>query len=206
MNLSAIDTASHSHDAVKPERQVRMPALDYVVQADESDQPRPTQAALKTLAQLERLRKARDRLDAAYVGGVVLALFHQAPWLESFTLELTASSEYDDEGGYSRSIRLQEVTQVVAVDGVVPDLDVFEGGVFSTDDAGVWIDAQLEYEAASIYEVFRDPSAYDDLELTCTRASIAEGLASLAKTGRASGAHAFAFLWPEEAQRVRGKK
>ncbi len=206
MNMNSLDDSSGQNDRPAKARNPRMPAADYVVQAGESDQPRPTQAALNTLAQLDRLRKQRDRLDAAYVGGVVLALFHRAPWLCSFTLQLTASSEYDDEGGYSRSVHLQEVTHVVGVEGVMPDLEVFENGVFDSDGAGVWIDAELEYEASSIYEVFRDPNAYDDVELSCTRTSVAGALAVLAKGGKASGAQAFAALWPEEAHLVRDEK
>lgn len=206
MNLNSSNAAGPSGPAPKTARKPRMPAVDYVVLAGESDQPRPTEAALKTLAQLERLKKVRLCLDAAYVGGLMLNLFHQAPWLESFTLELTASPEYDDEGGYSRSVRLQDVTQVSAVDGVSLDSEVFEAGEFSIDAAGVWLDTQLEYEAASIYEVFRDPNAYEDLDLSCSRASVEDGLAQLATGGKASGAQAFAALWPEEAHLVHVKK
>lgn len=208
MTLNSRQT--HAHSGTKPARvgpaiNRRAPRLDYVVRPHDDNPLVATSAAFKMLAEQTRLRKQRERLDAAYAGGLILLMFHQAPWLQSCSFVLRASSEYNDEGGYSRSIRLSDVTEVVRVPGVEPSPDLCEGGIFSNDAANEWIEDFFDYDAASLYEVFQADEVLDDLHLSCDRRALADALRQLEQDGKASGTLAFVALWPEEAQRVRGR-
>lgn len=188
-----------------PTQARRQPKIDYNVSPANDEPLIATPAAFKMLADFRRLKDQRRRLAAAYAGGHMLLMFHRAPWLQSCSFVLHASSEYDDEGGYCRSVRFGNVTQLLRVPGVEPDPELCEEGIFSDEAAHDWIEAHFEYDAASISEVFRGDDALEDLEVTCDRNAVAGELARLSGQGAASGTLAFASLWPEEAHLVAGR-
>lgn len=86
-----------------------------------------------------------------------------------------------------------------------PDAGIGDDGVFWIDAAVDWIEDRLEYEVASLYQVFRGLDGYRDLTLGCTRTALTVELDRLTRHGKASGALAFASSWPGKTHLVRGR-
>jgi hypothetical protein len=187
--------------AARPARASKPARPDFVVRRRASPTVAPNRTAGAVARRMQQLRKLQERTDAAYAGAVVLQVFHAAPWLDSMEIHLSAEPCSDDEGGFYRSVVLRPES-ITPVPGAALTEDVFEGLAFDPDAAAAWADAQLEYEAAALFDVFRGQADYESLVLSCRRGALEPMLLELATRGRASGAQAFAALWPEEAYRV----
>lgn len=154
-------------------------------------------AAEAVNAQFERLKLEKDRLDAAYVGALIASLFATHPWLASFKLGLTATSEYDDRGGTYRSINAHPYS-VEAVPGTPLPEEVNNEGQFSEDYAADLLSDWFCDHEYDIYSAFVGEHDYEDLEFTLQRSALADLLAAESVAGCA----AFAALFPERAALV----
>lgn len=200
MNTSL--TVALRNSARKKRRAANSQALDHVVHLQSKRAISPSRRAAAALASHSRLQRAVDRLEACYAGAVVLHLFAAAPWLQSFELDLSASFEYDDEGGTYRSIWLSVAEGVGFVERVEREAEVFAPGCDEQAAAIEWIDDELSDDNGALYRAFRGDEQVEDLRLVCVRARLEPLLTELNAGGTASGAAAFAALWPEDAFRV----
>jgi hypothetical protein len=142
----------------------------------------------------------RTRWNASLVGAGLVQLFRSAPWLESFTLELSAESEYDDHGGSYRSITLRAPDAQALTGAVLPDDVQGNDDAFCEDAASEWIEAMLVDNVSEVYGAFVEDYSYEDLSFDIRRKTIAD----LVESGEpGSGTKAFELLFPDCAWRVK---
>ena len=86
-----------------------------------------TEAGLAIDHAYREAERAFDTLQHSWAGACLAGLFVRHPWLQSMRATLSASAEYDDQGGTYRSIS-NAVMQVVPVaDAALPDAVLDEG-------------------------------------------------------------------------------
>lgn len=172
-------------------------AVDYVVRSTPDRPIVANRAAAAALRRLSEMRRASKRLDAAYAGAVALQLLVDSPWLESCTLNLTAESAYNDEGGHNRSISVNAADIKTVQEATFPT-DIFNEGMFNEEEATAWIEELVEDDDAALYCAFRSSDSYEDLALKVCRTALADLLGQLRANGAASGSAAFRALWPQD--------
>ncbi len=154
--------------------EVHEPPADYVVNAsgriDLNDQG---QSVVQTYREAE---EAFDALQTCWAGACLAGLFLRHPWLQSLRITLSASAEFDDQGGCFRSIN-NSVTQVLPVPGVPLPESAMRDGAFDDSEAASDIEADLDECDHDLYESISDaPNNYDDVVLDLRRSSIAQFL------------------------------
>lgn len=173
-------------------------AADYIVGKD--GQPIAlNEAGQAVLEQFHEAERARETLQAAWAGAMIATVFIELTWLQAMTFELTASAEYDDDGGSYRSITV-EVRDALPVNGA--DIPEDFGGSFDDFDAERAADEikeRLSGDSPLLYEAFENRSNdFSDFTLRVDRDAIAEILA----TGNVKGKQAFVALFPSYAHHV----
>ena len=144
--------------------------------------------------------RAHDALELSWAGAYVASLFQQHPWLLAMTITLSASAEYDDQGGTYRSVS-NNVTDVVVVSDVTLPDEALDDGTFNPHLAANLIEESLEDSDYALYTSFNEaPYGYDDLCLKVNRDAIAHLFASGAPV---SGTEAFLALFPEHTELLR---
>lgn len=142
----------------------------------------------------ETYRKAREawtRLNANYAGALVASIFAARPWLQGFTIDLQASAEFDDAGGYYRTIS-SSISDVSTVDGAEIPEDLDTDGRLDTDIAADAMQQEFEDSVYDLYSVFVDDTAYEDLQFSFTR-NMLDGLIGETEI---EGHEAFLRLFP----------
>ena len=142
---------------------------------------------------------APEWVRPSWAGAMIATAFIELPWLQAMTFELTASAEYDDDGGSYRSITVA-VRDVVPVNGA--DIPEDFGGNFDDVDAELAADEiseRFDQESSLLYAAFENGSGdFSDFTFRVDRDAIAEILA----TGDVKGKKAFVALFPAYAYRV----
>jgi len=136
--------------------------------------------------------RAHDRLQQSWAGAYLVALFKRHPWLQSLRITLTATAEYNDEGGSYRSVS-NSVANVLPVPGAELPGSVLFDGVFDSIEATSVIEAELDDNDLDLYTSFR--TEYDDfgeLELVLNR----DAASTLLQGSTVSGAQAFDAWFP----------
>ncbi|PND33815.1 hypothetical protein C1I89_05995 [Achromobacter pulmonis] len=144
----------------------------------------------------QRYRAAKTERDRMWRGHAALLLaqaFRTHPWLAAFRLCITVSFEYDDSGGYYRTMYLSAEAAERSPSGPLPG-DEFPDGEWNSDQAQVLVESMLEDDCYDIYEALAsDPASNDDLTLHLERARIAP----LLDREHVSGEAILAALLPE---------
>ncbi|MGI0013260.1 MAG: hypothetical protein ACREBU_07445 [Nitrososphaera sp.] len=146
------------------------------------------------------LRKKYYRMTSSWAGAFVVSMFVRFPWLSAMTISMSASSEYDDEGGSYRSISIA-IDDVDAEPGVPFDAELEFDGQLETGAAEETLRIYIEdyAGAAELYECFADSeNSYDDLRLSIKRETIAD----LIGNDEVGGTEAFLRLFPDYASCV----
>jgi hypothetical protein len=172
------------------------PAADYRLGAsgriELSDEG---QAVVHTFREAEA---AYDTLEHSWAGAYLAGLFLQHPWLQSLRITLSASSEYDDQGGSYRSIS-NSVTSVEAVPGATLPEDLTDDGQFDQTTAISAIEADLDDNDHSLYCAIDDsPNDYTDRVLALNR----DAIGKLLECMPISGSLAYQALYPAPAEDV----
>lgn len=136
--------------------------------------------------------KAYEALQQCWAGAYLVGLFQRNPWLQSARITLTASSEYNDQGGSYRSVNAS-VTQALPVPGMVLPAALVHEGSFNDFGATALIEDDLDDNDYDLYTALNSsPDDYGDLVLDVDRSAIAH----LLKGGPVSGAAAYLALFP----------
>lgn len=152
-----------------------------------------TEAALAVDRAYREAERAFDTLQHCWAGACLAGLFVRHTWLQSLRATLSASAEYDDQGGTYRSIS-NAVTQVVPVAGATLPDSVIDEGTFDELGAIAVIEADLDEFDLDLYSsIHTAPDDYADLVLDLNRAAIAPLLEGAA----ISGAEAYWAWFPE---------
>jgi hypothetical protein len=165
---------------------------DYRV--DTSGAIAATEAGLAIDRAYREAERAFDHLQHCWAGACLAGLFVRHPWLQSMRATLSASAEYDDQGGTYRSIS-NAVMQVVPVaDAALPD-SVIDEGRFDELGAIAVIEADIDECDFDLYtSIHTAPDDYADLVLDLSRTAIAPLM-----NGQAiSGADAYRTWFPED--------
>ncbi|WP_247539137.1 hypothetical protein [Ralstonia pseudosolanacearum] len=142
-----------------------------------------------------QLDSEAERLAQSWTGAFLASIFAAEPWLAGFDLRITASHEYDDQGGTFLSFS-STVLAVLVVDGTtLPDTVVDDDGGFDEDLAADYLTEQFDAYERDVYVTFRDDDDIQELGLEVRR----EPVASLLAVGPVSGAEAFQALFPKSA-------
>jgi hypothetical protein len=163
--------------------------VDYEV--DATGTMRETESVKPILDRLREMERVRDLINAAWCGALIAGLFKQNEWLESFTLDLEATAEYDDSGGSYRSVSLY-VRGVKARNGSELPESVAEGGSFVEDMAQDLLEQALEDENYEIYSTLVEEGVFQELSLSFERKEISDLLGEPELSGR----DAFNRLFP----------
>ncbi|MDE2300272.1 MAG: hypothetical protein KGK18_19150 [Burkholderiales bacterium] len=152
-------------------------------------------AGSAVVAAFRQAETAYDTLQQSWAGACLASLFLRHPWLQSLRITLSASAEYNDQGGSYRSVS-NSVTQVLAVaEASLPDSLVDEG-VFDDISAISEIEQDLEDFDHDLYlSISNAPDEYGDLVFDLNRSAIA----LLLQAGTVSGAKAYRAWFPTPA-------
>jgi hypothetical protein len=126
----------------------------------------------KLNAHFERMLIEQRRLSQSWAGAFFAALLMRHSWLDSMTLELRVSFEYDDAGGSFRSFSAM-VTDLHIVGGASLPQELTPERQLDTDLAAAVIEADIEALEQEIYTALVGDDANDDLAVVIGRASIA---------------------------------
>jgi hypothetical protein len=153
-----------------------------------------TEAGLAIDHAYREAERAFDTLQHSWAGACLAGLFVRHPWLQSMRATLSASAEYDDQGGTYRSIS-NAVMQVVPVaDAVLPDA-VLDEGAFDELGAISVIEADLDECDFDLYtSIHTAPDDYANLVLELSRTVIEP----LLNGDPISGAEAYRAWFPED--------
>jgi len=144
------------------------------------------QAGIELQSRYRRVEAEHDALEASWAGAFLARLFAQFAWLDAVTLSFAVSAEYDDSGGYFRSISCQ-IRSARAVPQHAPPEELLTEGNFDPDATEQIIEAEIEDSAFDLYTCLSEtPSGYDDLDLTLERKPIAELLCASPIDGHAA--------------------
>jgi hypothetical protein len=117
----------------------------------------------------------------------------QQSWLHSARITLTASAEYNDQGGTYRSVS-NSVTQVTPAPGAPLPQSLVSAGALDDIEAIALVEEDLDDNDYDLYCAFNSaPDDYDDLVLDVHRPAIAHLLCG----ARVSGAATFLALFPQ---------
>jgi uncharacterized MAPEG superfamily protein len=117
--------------------------------------------------------RAYDALQQSWAGAYLAGLFLRNPWLQSARITLTASAEYNDQGGTYRSVSAS-VTQALPVPGLVLPASLVCEGSFNEIGAIALIEDDLGDSDYDLYTAFNPaPNDYGDLVLDVNRSAIA---------------------------------
>lgn len=164
---------------------------EYVVDAD-------GQLALTDQGdRLEALRRRVDELgralDRSYVGACWAGLFATHGWLDRLAVRISASHEYDDEGGTYRSFS-STVDDVLFRPGTLVPQDLLCDGQPDAELAAELLEDDLNELAADTFLCLEQRQPVEDqLALDVSR----ERLAGLWRDAPVSGKAAFAALFEE---------
>jgi hypothetical protein len=175
--------------------------VDYTVEKADDGSWRivGNEAALLCGAVGDATRRYTNQVNASLTGAYIVELFRDEPWLESFTLELYAESEHDDQGGSYRTVGLRAPNAQARGGAELPD-EVMEEGEFSEDLAESLIEERFEDSRGDMYAAFVDDHGCEDLEFSVQRNTIAHLVHS---SQSVSGKLAFELLFPEYVWRVK---
>ena len=145
-------------------------APDYRVDADGAITV--TEAGLAIDRAYREAERAFDTLQHCWAGACLAGLFLRHPWLQMVRATLSASTEYDDQGGTYRSIS-NAVTQVVPVEGALLPGTVLDEEAFDEPGAIGVIEADLDEFDFDLYtSINTAPDDYADLVLELNRTMI----------------------------------
>lgn len=137
--------------------------------------------------------RAYDALHRSWAGAYLAGLFLRNPWLHSARITLTASAEYNDQGGTYRSVS-NSVTQVTPAPGAPLPQSLVNAGAFDDIEAIALIEEDLDDNDYDLYCAFNSaPDDYDDVVLDVNRSAIAH----LLQGDPVSGAAAYLALFPQ---------
>ena len=166
-------------------------APDYRV--DASGAITVTEAGLAIDRTYREAERAFDTLQHCWAGACLAGLFVRHPWLQSLRASLSASAEYDDQGGTYRSIS-NAVTQAVPVAGATLPDSVIDEGAFDELGAIAVIEADLDECDFDLYSsIHTAPDDCADLVLELSRTAIEP----LMNRAAISGAEAYRAWFPE---------
>jgi hypothetical protein len=152
-----------------------------------------TEAGLAIDRAYREAERAFDNLQHCWAGACLAGLFLRHPWLQALRATLSASTQYDDQGGTYRSIS-NTVTQVVPVAGVPLPGTVLDEGAFDELAAIGVIEAELDECDFDLYTAINTaPDDYADLVLELNRLMIQP----LLNGGWISGAAAYRAWFPD---------
>lgn len=144
----------------------------------------------------QRYRQAveeHQRLTRRFAALVLAQVFHSHPWLAEFRLSITVSYEYDDAGGYYRSMSLS-VDEARRLPSAPLPGDPFSEGQWDAELALSLIDSMLEDSSFDLYEgLSPQPADNEELTLHLLRDCVAPALAQ----ERVNGAAALQALLPQ---------
>lgn len=139
--------------------------------------------------------KAVGALKQCWAGACLAGLLQSNLWLQSARITLTASSEYNDQGGSNCSVSAS-VTQALPVPGLALPASLLHEGRFNDFGAVALIEDDLDDNAFDLYTAFNSaPDGSGDLVLDVDRSAIAHLLTG----GPISGAAAYLALFPQTA-------
>lgn len=140
-------------------------------------------------------REPYDQLRAGWAGGVVVGIFREYPWLESMTIEMKASDEYDDDGRTYRSVSVG-VADVERRQEIEPPEDAIVDGQFDADIAASLVEPYVDHCGEDLYDTFYpDCDSNDDVTVKVCR----ETVSHLLDRDAISGKEAFTLLFPDYA-------
>ena len=152
-----------------------------------------TEAGLAVDHAYREAERAFDTLQHCWAGACLAGLFVRHPWLQSLRATLSASAEYDDQGGTYRSIRNTVMEVVPVANAALPD-SVVDQGAFDELGAISVIEADLdEYDFDLYTSIHTAPDDYADLVLELSRTVIEP----LLNGELISGAEAYRAWFPE---------
>ncbi|WP_353627684.1 hypothetical protein ABNQ24_06880 [Ralstonia pseudosolanacearum] len=148
-----------------------------------------------------RLDSEAERLAQSWTGAFLASILVAEPWLAAFDLRITASHEYNDQGGTFLSYS-SATSEVRTVEGVtLPDTVVDDDGAFDEDLAADYLTEQFNACERDILVTL----AHDDAtELTV---EVRRGpMAALLAAGSVSGSDAFQALFPQSTSPASAKQ
>lgn len=152
----------------------------------------PNNAASQLIRQRAEMELQYRRLDESYAGASLADLFLRHPWLDAFTLNVTRSCEYDDQGSAFISHAVS-VEAVVAVKGAGLPEGIIHDGTFSSGHAANFIENQLDtFDGAPVHDL-PGHDGLDTISVRFGRHTLAAVLASTPVSGTA----AFHALFPD---------
>lgn len=169
---------------------------DYVM--NEAGQVNLNAAGTAVVETFREAEKAYDALQQSWAGACLAGLFMRHAWLQSLRITLSASAEYDDQGGSYRSVS-NSVTQVLPVPGAPPPESLVDEGAFDDIGAASELEQDLDEIDYDLYVSINDaPDAYDDVVLDLNRAAVCH----LLQGGTVSGALAYRSWFPAPAEQA----
>ncbi|AXV94633.1 hypothetical protein GO300_01040 [Ralstonia solanacearum] len=139
-----------------------------------------------------RVEREAAQLACSWTGAFLASILVAAPWLAAFDLRITASHEYDDQGGTFLSYS-SAVSEVRTVEGVtLPDTVVDDDGAF---DEGLAADTLTDRFDACERDIF--VTLAEDAATELTVEVRREPVAALLAAGSISGSDAFQVLFPQ---------
>ena len=165
--------------------------VDYITDGTHTG---PSSSAQTIIEAIHRLRVIGEKLDIAWCGAAIAAIFLKRPWLHSVTIEITAESQFGDEGGTYMS-RTIAFSRAIAVTGatVPSDLRTPDGEL----DSDALADELREEHDDSAWDFglpFLEPGQGGEVTLLPTRDQLAP---VLSRPGAVSGIEAARLLWPD---------
>lgn len=137
--------------------------------------------------------RALDALQHCWAGAYLAGLFLRHTWLQSMRVTLTASAEYDDQGGTYRSVSNSVMQALPVADAALPE-SVDDEGAFDEIGAIAVIEADLDENDFDLYTAIHTAADdYSDLVLDLNRAAIAP----LMNGEPISGARAYLAWFPD---------
>lgn len=171
---------------------------DYLV--TETDPMLLNEAGLAVMQAYREAERACDALHQCWAGAYLAGLFKRNPWLQSVRITLTASAEYDDQGGSYRSVSVS-ATQALPVPGMKLPAPLVYKGAFNDVGATALIEDDLGDNGYDLYTTLNSaPDDYGELVLGVNRSAIAH----LLDGHPVSGAAAYLALFPKAAASVVG--
>lgn len=169
---------------------------DFVLDATGCIQRNAQGDAVETA--LRTAKRAHHALDLSWVGACLAGLFLQYPWLQGMTLTLSASAEYDDQGGTYHSVS-SRVSEVEATIDTALLGDLMPDGVFEPDVAEDAIESALQDIDYELYTTLNPaPDHHENLCLRLHRNAIGH----LLNGTSVSGTEALRVLCPEHARQL----
>ncbi|HCE27552.1 MAG TPA: hypothetical protein DET46_01005 [Comamonadaceae bacterium] len=144
------------------------------------------QAGIELQTRYRQVKAEHDALDASWAGAFLARLFAQHAWLDAVRLSFAVSAEYDDSGGYFRSISCHILSACAVPQHPLPE-ELLTEGEFDSDTAEQIVEQEIEDSEFDLYTCLSEtPSGYDDLDLTLERKPIAELLCASPIDGHAA--------------------